>query len=69
MAVHVWGVYEEASGYVARAFEILPEGPKLHTVVHGDLGLEKLRDWLHERGLTCFPRREEDDPTLLETWL
>lgn len=68
----MWTVYEKPTdhpdGYVVRRFDCTAEGPvATHDAYVGEL--EAIRDALWEAGLIRMPRRSDDEPQIVETWL
>lgn len=65
----IWTVYEKPKDFpncfVARLFE--GEEATAEIMVCGDI--EPIREELRRRGLVCFPRDENDDPVIVESWL
>jgi hypothetical protein len=71
--LYMWTVYERPSdfpnNFVARLFKI-GRGASLPTdTVMISASLEKIREQMQLRGLTCLPRAPEDDPKIVEVWL
>jgi hypothetical protein len=69
----MWTVYDHPCDwpeqYVARRYEILPDGPMPTEDTISSVDLALVRRALSLRGLTPITRSEGDDPNILETWL
>ena len=67
--LRLWTVYERPVDYpdlyVARLFE--GESPTDQMLVCPDL--EPIREELRQRGLTCLPRDDDDEPQIVESWI
>ena len=71
----MWTIYDRPKDYpyacVARKFRITAgsPGPEPTTDVLLADTLDQLRRYFAERGLTCLPRADSDDPVIVETWM
>lgn len=72
----MWTIYDHPldypAGYIARLWEVRPEGPTPtgHTMQGaGDFGLHLIRRFMEQQGFACLTRNDEDDSAILETWL
>jgi len=69
----MWTVYNRPTdypeSYVARRFEIRPEGPTPTNDVVRSGDVEVIRRFLALHGLTCLSRRDDDEPHIMETWV
>jgi hypothetical protein len=69
----MWVVYEKPRdypiGWLARMFEITPDGPMPTTTSIKADNLKDVRKFLERRGLVCLPRADVDDSIIVETWL
>ena len=65
----IWVIYDHPSdypdNYVARLWN--SDSPT-DTVLLAD-SLETIQEKLHEMGLLCMPRMDEDDPCIVEVWI
>lgn len=72
--LRIWTIYDHPSDFpdyfILRPHDVLPGG----IVVENGEGyacpdIEVLREHMRGMGLTCIPRRPEDDPIIVESWL
>lgn len=68
----MWTVYDHPADFpdtfVARKWLVGAKGPR--PTPDGVTGeLENIRAFLHDLGLVCLARSDEDDSTIVETWL
>lgn len=74
-ALATWVIYDRPSDYpstfVARLW--LVEGHSTEPMPTDHMFacsyIEVIRDGLRRAGLVCFPRKDNDDPAILETWM
>jgi hypothetical protein len=69
----IWTVYERPldypAGFIARMFDVTPQGPKPTGHVIKCLDLEPIREKLTRAGLACLARQEGDEPQIVESWI
>jgi len=69
----MWTVYDHPIDvpdlFVARRWEVHPDGPRATDDVITAPTLDALRSEFHRRGLTCLRRAPGDEPPIVETWL
>jgi hypothetical protein len=71
--LNIWTVYDHPKDfpdvYVARRWEVSRAGIVATSSIIFSLDLNQLRPVLDSMGLTCMPRAENDDPSIVECWL
>ena len=68
----IWTIYDHPLDlpdyFVARKWLCSPHGPEATDEVLMDTDLNRLRAKLPPM-LYCMPRKEKDDPVIIETWI
>lgn len=71
--LRIWTIYDHPSDFpdmfVVRPHDVLPGGIVEWAEGYGCPDIEVLREHMRMMGLTCIPRRPEDDPVIVESWL
>lgn len=72
-ALNMWTVYDKPRDYpnltVARRFVVNRRHGSQPTADIIGGGLEDIRRVFTQAGLTCLPRKKEDEPQIVEVWL
>lgn len=68
--LELWTIYElprdhPYAAYLARKF--INDQPTMHILIADDI--KELRRHFHQLGLFRLPRKPQDDPVIVETWL
>jgi hypothetical protein len=69
----LWVLYDSPSDmpgyYVMRRYVVAPDGSQSSPEAYWSKAAVGLRDLMMERGLTCVPRSDSDEPHIVESWI
>lgn len=71
--LRIWTIYDHPKDFpdtfVVRPHDLLAGGIIEYSEGYACPDIEVLREHMRAMGLTCIPRRPEDDPVIVESWL